>query len=113
LRDLRKRDPDYETLRPYFLGRPAAIIKRTYENSTQYYRTGVDSTGMKQTFCSPFPALNVHRRNEPVATDTLYADVPVIGTGGHLGCHTQSHHHSPFRIVKHLRQKLTLVWWSY
>ena len=82
LSNLRKHDPDYETLRPYFLGCPAAIIKCTYENFTQYYRTGVDSTGMKQTFCLPFPALNVHHRNEPVATDTLYADVPAIGTGG-------------------------------
>ena len=36
---------------------------------------------MKQTFRSPFPALNVHRRHEAVATDTVYADVAAIDNG--------------------------------
>ena len=37
-------------------------------------------TGMqlRKTFKSPFPALNVHRRNELVATGSIYADVPAI-----------------------------------
>ena len=28
------------------------------------------------------PALNVLRRNEPVATDTIFAEVPAIDSGG-------------------------------
>ena len=30
---------------------------------------------------SPNPALNVHRRNEPVATDTIYSNTPAIESG--------------------------------
>jgi len=33
------------------------------------------------THKASFPALNVCRHNEPVATDTIYADVPAIANG--------------------------------
>ena len=33
------------------------------------------------TYRSPFPALNVHRRHEAVATDTVYSDVPAVDNG--------------------------------
>ena len=36
---------------------------------------------MKNTYRSPFPALNVHRRHEAVATDTVYSDEPAIDSG--------------------------------
>ena len=36
-----------------------------------------------QTIKSPYPALNVWRRNEPVASDTIFADTPAIDTNGH------------------------------
>ena len=41
-------------------------------------------SGLKitQTIQSPYPALNVLRRNEPVATDTIFAEVPTVDTGG-------------------------------
>jgi hypothetical protein len=35
-----------------------------------------------QMIQSPYPALNVMQRNEPVAMDTIYARMPAIGTGG-------------------------------
>ena len=35
---------------------------------------------MTQTLKSPYPAHNVWRRNEPVATDTIFSEVPAIGT---------------------------------
>jgi hypothetical protein len=35
---------------------------------------------MDKRFRSPFPALNVHRRNEAVATDTIEANVAAIDT---------------------------------
>jgi hypothetical protein len=40
------------------------------------------------------PALNVHRRNKPVATDTIYCDVPAIHDGSmcaqiYVGLHTK------------------------
>ena len=36
---------------------------------------------LKKTYRSPFPALNVHRRNEAVATDTVFSDTPAIDNG--------------------------------
>ena len=36
---------------------------------------------MKKCYKSPFPACNVHRRSEPVATDTVYSDTPAIDSG--------------------------------
>jgi hypothetical protein len=39
------------------------------------------STHLKKRFKSPYPALNVHRRNEPIATDTVYSDTPAIDGG--------------------------------
>ena len=36
---------------------------------------------MKKTFRTPFPACNVHRRNEAVATDTVFSDVAAIDNG--------------------------------
>ena len=42
----------------------------------------MSGTRIEKTIKSPFPAHNVWRRNEPVATDTIFAKVPAIGTGG-------------------------------
>lgn len=39
------------------------------------------STHLTRHFKSPFPALNVKRRQEIVATDTVYADVPGVDCG--------------------------------
>ena len=41
---------------------------------------------LKKHYKSPFPAMNVHRRNKPIATDTVYADTvysdtPATGSG--------------------------------
>ena len=38
-------------------------------------------TYLKKRYKSPFPACNVHCRNEPVATDTVYSDTPAIDSG--------------------------------
>ncbi len=39
------------------------------------------STHLRKAFKSPFPALNVHRQDEPVATDTVFSDTPAIDSG--------------------------------
>jgi hypothetical protein len=39
------------------------------------------STILKKQYKSPNPALNVHPRDEPVATNTIYSDTPVIDCG--------------------------------
>ena len=62
---------DYESLRPFFLHQSIDVIKRTFQATTQFARTNIGSLQLKKTFKIPFPACNVHRRNEPVATDTV------------------------------------------
>ena len=59
---------------------PTDIIKRTYELTTQYARIPM-STLLKKRYSSPNPALNVHRRDENVATDTVFADTPAVDCG--------------------------------
>ena len=81
-RDVKPSEPDYEILRPYFLGAPANVIKKTYGATTQMLKTMVQSgSHIRQHFRSPNPASNVSRRNEPVATDMFSAGVPAVDCG--------------------------------
>jgi len=73
---------DYEKFRPYFLYVPVEKVQKTFENTTRFAVNVPSSHLYKQTFKSPYPALNVPRRNEPVAMDPVHAQVPAIGTGG-------------------------------
>ena len=78
--EITKHPPDYQALQPMFGWLPMDTIKRTFEVTTQYARLPM-STLLKKRYKSPFPALNVHRRDEPVATDTIYSDTPAIDSG--------------------------------
>ena len=75
-----KKEPDYSMLQPFFNYLLIQIIKKTFSLTTQHAKTP-ESTILKKNFKSPFPALNVSRRNEPVATDTVYSDTPSINDG--------------------------------
>ena len=72
--------PNYSSLRPFFAWLPTNIVQLTFKNTTQHAKTSI-STILKKHYKSPFPALNVHRRDEPVATDTIYSDTPTIDDG--------------------------------
>jgi len=72
--------PDYEALRPMFGWLPLDIIQHTFEVTTQYAHLPM-STLLKKHYKSPFPALNVHWCDEPIATDTIYSDTPAIDSG--------------------------------
>ena len=48
---------------------------------TQTNQAGWITGHIFDTHRAPFPALNVRRRNEKVATDTFYADTPAIDDG--------------------------------
>ena len=78
--EIRPREVDFEQHAPKFAWLPVDIIKRTFEATTQYYRMPM-GTHLKKRYKSPFPACNVQRRDEPVATDTVYADTPAIDSG--------------------------------
>ena len=69
--------PDYTKLIKYFAYLPVDVIKRTFALTTQWARHPA-STLLKRHFKSPWPAFNVPRRNEDVATDTIFSDTPAI-----------------------------------
>jgi hypothetical protein len=76
-----KREPkDFPALHPHFTWLPTHIIKKTFEVTTQYARMPLN-TILRKCFKSPNPAVNVRRRDEPIATDTIQSDVPAIDGG--------------------------------
>lgn len=72
---------NYDSYRDYFLRASTDVIKKTFDSTTQYARAGWITGHITDTYRSPFPALNVRRRNEPVATDTIFSDTPAIDNG--------------------------------
>jgi hypothetical protein len=71
---------DFEALRPFFGWLPIDLVKKTFGVKTQYAFMPM-KTVLKKHFKSPNPALNIHRRNEAVATNTVYSDVPALTVG--------------------------------
>lgn len=80
---VKEKPPDYEALRPRFGWAPVDVIAKTFKATTQFARSN-HRIPMRHHFKSRFPALNVHRRNEPVATDTVYSDTPAIDNGSKI-----------------------------
>ena len=72
---------DYDKYRPYFLHVPREVVQKTFERTTQMGANIMSGVKIQQTIKSPYPALNVWRRNEPVATDTVFAQTPAIDCG--------------------------------
>jgi hypothetical protein len=79
-RTVQPKDPDYANYRPNFCWLPTDTIKKTFETTTQYARIPM-STFLRKHYKAPNPALNVARRSEAIATDTVYADTPAINSG--------------------------------
>ena len=81
-KELKPKPIDYQQYRPYFLHAPIEKIRRTFQATTQFASNVMSGHNLQQTIKSPYPAHNVWRRNEPVATDTIFGEVPAVGTGG-------------------------------
>ena len=77
---VKTKEPDYNNQRPLFAWLPSDVIKKTYEMTTQYARIPM-STILEKRYLSPNPALNVFRRSESVATDTIFSDTPSVDSG--------------------------------
>jgi len=73
---------DYTRFACYFPGADLDSIKRTFESTTQLGTRGA-TTGitLRNRLTSPNPVLNLPRRNEDVATDTLYSQTQAIDNG--------------------------------
>ncbi len=71
---------DYEKLRPYFGWVNTKTIENTFKHSTQW-AVAPTRFPMRKHFKSRFPAFNIPRRSEPVATDTIFSDTPAVDSG--------------------------------
>jgi len=78
---VKKKPIDYSQYRAHFLGVPIEKIKATFQATTQFATNVMAGNKILQTIKSPWPANNVRRRNEPVATDTIKAQVPAVDDG--------------------------------
>ncbi len=72
----------YERIKPCFLYQSKEVVEATLNSTTQYYRNVLSGPHIYNTIKSPFPAHNVIRRHEAVATDTVFSDVAAVDSGG-------------------------------
>jgi len=78
---VKKKHIDYSQYRAHFLGVPIEKIKATFQATTQFAANVMAGNKILQTIKSPWPANNVRRRNEPVATDAIKAQAPAVDDG--------------------------------
>ena len=79
-RETKASEVDYNALQPQFCWLPSILIKKTFQATTQFAKLPASAYLWKR-FKSPHPANNVWRRNEDVASDTLFSDTPAIDSG--------------------------------
>jgi hypothetical protein len=73
-------EPDYGQLCPHLSWLPIDAIKKMFECTTQLTCMPM-STILKKRYKSLNPTLNMRPRDEPVATNTIYSNTPVINYG--------------------------------
>ena len=73
--------PDYEKFRLYFGWVNIDTVQKAMEQSTQWGVSIPNTFPMKMHLKSRNPALNIPRRHEPVATDTICSDTPAVDSG--------------------------------
>ena len=81
LHDSNPAEEDWKTLRPYFGWQSEQVIKDTYKVTSRFGGTIPQHDYLKKHFKSRNPVFNIPRRNEPVATDTIFSDTPAINDG--------------------------------
>ena len=80
-KEVKPKPIDYHKYRPYFLNVPVEKVRETFKRTTRYATNVMSGSNILQTIRSPYPAHNVRRRNEPVATDTIFAETPAVDCG--------------------------------
>ena len=78
LHDSNPAEEDWKTLRPYFGWQSEQAIKNTYKVTSRFGGTIPQHDYLKKHFKSRNPVFNIPRRNEPVASDTIFSDTPAI-----------------------------------
>ena len=74
-------EEDWKSLRPYFGWQSEQVIKDTYKVTSRFGGTIPRHDYLKKHFKSRNPVFNIPRRNEDVATDTIFSDTPAINDG--------------------------------
>ena len=77
---IKSETPDFDKYRSYFDWVNADTIRDTFKHTTQW-GASVGTFPMKRHLKSRNPALNVPRRHEAVATDTVYSETPAVDSG--------------------------------
>ena len=73
--------PDYEKFRPYFGWVNVDTVQKTMEQFTQWGVSLPNTFPVKRHLKSRNPAINIPRRHEAVATDTVFSDTPAVDSG--------------------------------
>ena len=81
IHDSNPAEEDWKSLRPYFGWQSEQVIKNTYQVSSRFGGTIPQHDYLKKHFKSRNPVFNIPRRNEAVATDTIFSDTPAINDG--------------------------------
>ena len=79
--DVSPETPDCGKFRPYFGWVNVDTVQKTMEQSTQWGVSILNTFPMKKHLKSRKPALNIPRRHEPVATDTVISDTSAADSG--------------------------------
>jgi hypothetical protein len=78
--NIQRNKQDCDALHPCLAWVSRNTVRKIILATTQHARE-VYNAPLHKHFKSRLPALNVHRRNEAVATDTIWSDVPAIDNG--------------------------------
>ena len=79
--DVTPEAPDNDKFWPYFGWVNVDTVQKTMEPSTQWGVSLPNTFPMKKHLKSRNPALNIPRRHEAVATDTVFSDTPAVDSG--------------------------------
>ena len=74
LHDSNHAEEDWKSLRPYFGWQSEQVIQDTYKVTSRFGGTIPRHDYLKKHFKSRNPVFNIPRRNEDVATDTIFSD---------------------------------------
>ena len=76
-----KDTPDYEKLRPYFGWINVETVQKPIQQASHWGVSLPNTFPMKRHLKSRYPALNIPRHHEPVATDTIFSHTPPADSG--------------------------------
>ena len=79
--DVSPETPDYEKFRPYFGWVNVDTVQKPMEHSTQWGVSIPNTFPMEKHLKSRNPALDIPRRHEAVAPDTVFSDTPAVDSG--------------------------------